>query len=369
MGVWSGSVENLVNISTANWRGRDVFVTGHTGFKGGWLSLMLHHLGARVHGYALNPGPIPSMFDVAGVARALASDVRADIADFTRLRESMRAATPEVLIHLAAQPLVRQSYDEPVGTFATNVMGTVNVLEAARGLSSLRAIVIITTDKVYANHNTGERFVEDAPLGGDDPYSASKAAAELVAASYRHSFFQGAGCARVASARAGNVIGGGDWAEDRLVPDCLRAFAALRPACLRYPTASRPWQHVLEPLAGYLTLAAHLLLPDGGRLARSWNFGPRPDDQATVGDVAQRIARLWGDSARVLLDDATHPHEAGLLALDSSMATNLLGWRPRWSLDEALVATVAWQRAFEGRQDMAAFTLRQIEAYLAGGVA
>jgi len=362
-------MENLVNINVANWRGRNVFVTGHTGFKGGWLSLMLHHLGARVHGYALNPGPVPSMFDVVGVTRALASDVRADVADLALLRESMRAATPEVLIHLAAQPLVRQSYDEPVGTFATNVMGTVNVLEAARGLSSLRAIVVITTDKVYANHNTGERFAEDAPLGGDDPYSASKAAAELVAASYRHSFFSGTGCALVASARAGNVIGGGDWAEDRLVPDCLRAFSASRPVCLRYPSASRPWQHVLEPLAGYLMLAAHLLSPDGGRFARSWNFGPRPDDQATVGDVAQRIAHLWGDGARVLPDDAAHPHEAGLLALDSGMATSLLGWRPRWSLDEALIATVAWQRAYESGQDMPAFTLRQIEAYLAGGVA
>lgn len=362
-------MENLVNIDAADWRGRDVFVTGHTGFKGSWLSLLLHHLGARVHGYALSPDPTPSMFEVADVARALTSDVRADIADFMRLRESMRAATPEVLIHLAAQPLVRQSYDEPVGTFATNVIGTVNVLEAARGLSSLRAIVIVTTDKVYANHNTGERFAEDAPLGGDDPYSASKAAAELVTASYRRSFFRGVDCARVASARAGNVIGGGDWAEDRLVPDCLRAFAATRPVYLRYPAASRPWQHVLEPLAGYVSLAAHLLLPDGGQFSRSWNFGPRPDDQATVGDVAQRIAHLWSNSARVLFDDAAHPHEAGQLALDSSMATSFLGWRPRWSLDEALVATVAWQRAYEGGQDMVAFTLRQIEAYLAGGAA
>lgn len=369
MAVWRGSVEDLVNINAANWRGRDVFVTGHTGFKGGWLSLMLHHLGARVHGYALNPDSTSSIFGAAGVASTLASDVRADIADFTRLRESLRAAAPEVLIHLAAQPLVRQSYDEPVGTFATNVMGTVNVLEAARDLSSLRAIVVITTDKVYANHNTGERFAEDAPLGGDDPYSASKAAAELVAASYRHSFFGGASRALVASARAGNVIGGGDWAEDRLVPDCLRAFSASQPVYLRYPSASRPWQHVLEPLTGYLVLAARLLSPDGGSFARSWNFGPRPVDQATVGSVAQRIAYLWGDGAEVLLDNAAHPHEAGLLALDSGMATSLLGWRPRWSLDDALRATVAWQRAYESGQDMRSFTVCQIETYLAGGVA
>lgn len=360
-------MENLVNIDATNWHGRDVFVTGHTGFKGGWLSLMLYHLGARVHGYALNPDPVPSMFEVAGVARALTSDVRADIADLTRLRESIRAANPEVLIHLAAQPLVRRSYDEPVSTFATNVMGTVNVLEASRDLSSLRAIVIVTTDKVYANHNTGERFAENAPLGGDDPYSASKAAAELVTASYRHSFFRGAECVRVASARAGNVIGGGDWAEARLVPDCLRAFAATQPVHLRYPAASRPWQHVLEPLAGYLSLAAGLLSPDGGRFSHSWNFGPQPDDQATVGDVAQRIAHLWGSNARVLFDDAVHPHEAGQLALDSGMATSLLGWQSRWSLDEALTATVAWQRAYEDGRDMATFTLRQIEAYLAEG--
>lgn len=361
-------MENLVNINAVNWLGREVFVTGHTGFKGGWLSLMLHHLGARVHGYALDPDSMTSMFCAAGVARALASDVRADIADFTKLREAMRATAPEVLIHLAAQPLVRQSYDEPVGTFATNVMGTVNVLEAARGLSSLRAIVVITTDKVYANYNTGERFAEDAPLGGDDPYSASKAAAELVAASYRHSFFSGVDCTFVASARAGNVIGGGDWAEDRLVPDCLRAFSASRPVYLRYPSASRPWQHVLEPLAGYLMLVAHLLSQNGGRFARSWNFGPQSDDQATVGNVAQRIAHLWGDGARVLFDDTAHPHEAGLLVLDSSMAMSILGWRQRWSLDEALMATVAWQRAYESGQDMSAFTLHQIEDYLAGGI-
>lgn len=361
-------MEDLVNIRAANWLGRDVFVTGHTGFKGGWLSLMLHHLGARVHGYALNPDATSSMFGAAGIASTLASDVRADIADLTRLRESLRAAAPEVLIHLAAQPLVRQGYDEPVGTFATNVMGTVNVLEAARDLPSLRAIVVVTTDKVYANHNTGERFTEDAPLGGDDPYSASKAAAELVAASYRHSFFD-AGCALVASARAGNVIGGGDWAEDRLVPDCMRAFSASQPVYLRYPSASRPWQHVLEPLTGYLMLAARLLSADGGPYARSWNFGPRAGDQATVGYVAQRIARLWGGDAQVLRDNAAHPHEAGLLALDSGMATSLLGWRPHWSLDEALRSTVAWQRAYESGQDMRAFTLCQIETYLAGGIA
>ncbi|WP_043692813.1 CDP-glucose 4,6-dehydratase [Luteibacter sp. 9133] len=351
------------------WRNRSVFVTGHTGFKGGWLSLLLDRLGARVHGYALDPDPSPSMFDVANVARSLVSDIRADLADLASLRNAVSDARPEVLIHLAAQPLVRQSYLAPLETFATNVMGTAHVLEVARDVPSVRAVVIVTTDKVYANNGMGARFIETDALGGDDPYSASKAAAELVSASYRRSFFSGAESARVASARAGNVIGGGDWATDRLVPDCMRAFAHGLPVHLRYPSASRPWQHVLEPLSGYLQLAGHLLGNDGKAFAHGWNFGPGVTDQATVGDVAQRMARLWSGDARVVLDTQMHPHEAGSLALDSSAAAADLGWHPRWSLDEALGATVAWQRQWLAGADMHAFTQRQIADYLEGSPA
>jgi CDP-glucose 4,6-dehydratase len=325
--------------------------------------LLLESLGARVHGYALDPDPGTSMFDVTRIAALLSSDVRADLADLARLKAAMAVASPDVVLHLAAQPLVREGYKQPLRTFATNVMGTAHVLEALRTVPSAKAAVIVTTDKVYANDGGGIPFAETDPLGGDDPYSASKAAAELVTASFRHSYFRDSPAPRIGSARAGNVIGGGDWAPDRLVPDCMRAFAEGQPVHLRYPHASRPWQHVLEPLMGYLSLADALIY-DANSVG-AWNFGPPPDDQAAVGDVARRVARLWGNEAQVVTDDSTaHPHEAGLLALDSAKATSGLGWRRRWNLDRALRETVSWQKHWLSGGDMQTFNREQIAAYL-----
>ena len=366
MGGWSGAMENLVNLQPAFWRDRSVLVTGHTGFKGGWLALWLHQLGARVHGYALDPPTTPSLFAVARVGAVLASDTRANLADRERLAAAFRQAQPEVVFHLAAQPLVRASYADPLGTLTDNVLGTAQVLEAARACAAVRALVLITTDKVYDNREWLYPYREVDPLGGHDLYSASKAAAELVAASYRASFFTGAAGhpARVATVRAGNVIGGGDWATDRLVPDCVRAFMRQAPVVLRFPHAVRPWQHVLEPLAGYLQLAEHLLAPGGESLARAWNFGPAASGDATAGELAATLARLWGAGARVeSAPSADHPHEAGLLRLDSTLARTVLDWQPRWSLAQALEQTVAWYQAWLRGADMTAFSFAQIHAY------
>jgi len=355
-----------VSVEDEAWRGRSVLVTGHTGFKGGWLATWLHAMGARVHGYALDPLREPSLFGVARVAGSLASDTRADLADSAALRAAFESARPEVVFHLAAQPLVRESYADPLGTFATNVMGTAHVLDAVRRTDSVRAVVAITTDKVYENREWEFPYREVDPLGGNDPYSASKAAAEIVAASYRASFFASANGhpACIATARAGNVIGGGDWAADRLVPDCLRAFPEGRAVRLRYPHAVRPWQHVLEPLAGYIALGEQLLGPRGAHFAKAWNFGPDAHGEATVGQVADLAAEAWGDGARVEFDrTGIHPHEAGQLRLDSSRARHELGWEPRLSLRRALQSTVEWHKAWIARKDMSAVVRTQIDAY------
>ncbi len=343
-----------------------MLITGHTGFKGGWLALWLHRRGAAVHGYALGPPTRPALFEVARIGSVLDSDTRADLADLARLKSALEKSQPEVVFHLAAQALVRESHRDPLGTLASNVMGTAHVLEAARTVESVRAIVLITTDKVYENREWAYPYREVDPLGGEDPYSASKAAAEIVAASYRASFFAGetGHPARVATARAGNVIGGGDWAADRLLPDCLSAFAKHRPVRLRFPNAVRPWQHVLEPLAGYLQLAGHLLGPDGAEFAKAWNFGPDAGGDATVGEVAEAAARLWGEGASVeYAPAAATPHEAGLLRLDSTCARNSLRWRPRWSLEQALERTVTWHQALTQGGDMRAVSLDQIRDY------
>jgi CDP-glucose 4,6-dehydratase len=346
-------------------RDRAVLLTGHTGFKGSWLALWLADLGARVHGYALEPPTEPNLFEAAEVARVLASDTRADLADLAALIATLERSHPEVVFHLAAQPLVREGYRDPLGTLATNVMGTANLLEAIRSVDSVRAVVVVATDKVYENPETGHAFTEGETLGGKDPYSASKAAAEIVVASYRSSLFgTDRHPARIASARAGNVVGGGDWAADRLVPDCLRAFAAGEPARLRHPDAVRPWQHVLEPLSGYLLLAARLLDARGEQFARAWNFGPDTDDDASVSDVAQRVASLWGNGAVVERAENPDWHEAGLLRLDSTQARTELGWAPRWSLQQALEHTVAWQQAWLRGDDMQAVCRGQIAMYV-----
>ena len=342
------------------WRGRRVFVTGHTGFKGSWLSLWLSHLGAQVHGYALDPITSPSLYQALDLQ--LAGDTRADLSDLKALRQAVQRADPEIVLHLAAQPLVRESYKDPLGTFATNVLGTAHLLESLRGLGSLQAVVVITTDKVYHNEEWPYPYRESDRLGGKDPYSASKAAAEIVTASYRASFLKEQGV-KVASARAGNVIGGGDWSADRLVPDCLRAFERSQPVELRYPGAVRPWQHVLEPLSGYLLLAEKLLVGEG--LECGWNFGPKGDEgHAEVGEVAQILSQLWGAGARVELSSLeNHPKEAGLLRLDISQAQARLDWRPRWSLREALELTVSWQKGFLAGQPAQRLCLEQIERF------
>lgn len=359
MGFQQGALEDLVAL-----RDRTVLLTGHTGFKGGWLAMWLGNLGARVHGYALGPPTQPNLFEVARVAEVLASDTRADLADLATLTTTLERTRPEVVFHLAAQPLVGEGFRDPLGTLASNVIGTANLLEAIRAVDSVRAVVVVATDKVYENRETGHAFRERDPLGAHDPYSASKAAAELVVASYRGSFFaNGRHSAHIASARAGNVIGGGDWAADRLVPDCLRAFAAGEPVRLRRPDAVRPWQHVLEPVAGYLALAVRLLDAGGTRFARAWNFGPDASDDATVGDVAQRLAALWGDTARVERGALSEWAESGLLRLDSSQARSELGWAPQWSLHEALERIVAWDRAWRRADDMQAVSREQIGVY------
>ena len=352
-------MEGLVGL-----RDRSVLVTGHTGFKGGWLSLWLASLGARVHGYALEPPTQPNVFESARVAEVLASDTRADLGDRAALSATISRHQPDVVLHLAAQPLVSEGLRDSLGTLATNVIGTANLLEAIRATESVRAVVVVATDKVYENPETGQPLAELDPLGGHDPYSASKAAAELVVASFRASYFgDGQHHARIASARAGNVIGGGDWAADRLVPDCLRAFAAGEPVRLRAPDAVRPWQHVLGPLAGYLALATRLLGDDGPRFARAWNFGPDATDDATVFDVASRVAALWGDDARVEPSPDSTWREAGLLRLDSTLARDQLGWTPAWPLGAALEQTVAWHRAWQREEDMQQVSYGQIADY------
>jgi CDP-glucose 4,6-dehydratase len=352
-------VENLV--TRFDWAGRSVFVTGHTGFKGSWLSMWLGMLGARVTGYALAPETTPSMFVAAGVAAGLAAHHEADVRHGAALCDAMVAAAPELVLHLAAQPLVRRAYREPVDTWSTNVMGTVNVLEAARACPSVRAVVVVTTDKCYENQEWLWGYRETDRLGGRDPYSASKAAAELVVESYRKSFFQASGVL-VASARAGNVIGGGDFSEDRLVPDAARAVQAGRPLSIRNPEATRPWQHVLESLRGYLQLSERLL--DGEvACADAFNFGPVADDNLPVGELLTGMRRHWPDLEWQVDRVKDAPHEAGYLYLDATKARRELGWQPRWSLDAGLAHTATWYRAWLKGEDLAALSRAQILAY------
>lgn len=344
------------------WRSRRVLITGHTGFKGAWLSLWLSRLGAKVHGFALDPLAGASLFHDASVASGLVSDGRGDIVDAAKLGATVQAARPEVVFHLAAQPLVRESYADPLRTFAVNIMGTANLLEALRAVDGVKAIVVVTTDKCYENREWVWPYRESDALGGHDPYSASKAGTELVAAAYRSSFFLGG--PRLATARAGNVIGGGDWSGDRLIPDCIRAFSRNEAVMLRYPRAVRPWQHVLDALAGYVVLAQTLAGDGGAEAEGAWNFGPDPAGEATVAEVASGVARLWGGGATVKTEKATTAlHEAAVLRLDSTKARTKLNWRPQCSFEHGLSETVAWYRAWHDQMDMAAFTLAQLERF------
>ena len=342
------------------WRGKRVFLTGHTGFKGSWLALWLQSLGAEVHGYALEPPTEPNLFTVARVGDGMVSSVIADIRDGAMLAASLQAAKPEIILHLAAQALVRYSYAQPVETYAVNVMGTVNLLDAVRTTPGVRAVVNITSDKCYENREWVWGYREQEPMGGHDPYSSSKGCAELVTAAYRYSFFNQAGIA-LASARAGNVIGGGDWAIDRLIPDFLRAADAGETLKIRSPHAIRPWQHVLEPLCGYLTLAERLCL-EGEKAAEPWNFGPADEDARPVRWIIERLAEQRSD-VKWECDSVSHPHEAHYLKLDSSKARTQLGWRPCWQLESALTKTLEWHEGWRRGKDMRALTLTQIADY------
>jgi CDP-glucose 4,6-dehydratase len=335
-----------VAVSSDFWKGRRALVTGHTGFKGSWLSFRLQRLGAAVTGYSLPPPTRPSLFELAGLEQGMVS-VEGDVRDLEHLRRVVQETRPEIIFHLAAQSLVRLSYEQPVETYATNVMGVAHLLECARESGGLKAVLVVTSDKCYENLESGRSYVEGDPLGGSDPYSSSKGCAEIVTAAYRRSFFGGSDAPVIATARAGNVIGGGDWAHDRLVPDILSAFLEGRPAQIRNPRAIRPWQHVLEPVGGYLRLAERMA--SGERdLEGAWNFGPEAEDCVTVGEVAEKLARMWSPDAA--WSDAglesPQPHEAGLLRLDCSKAQTRLGWSPTLDLTEALEWTAAWYRGW-----------------------
>ena len=345
------------------WRDRRVLVTGHTGFKGAWLSLWLGQLGAHVTGFALPPATSPNLFTLAALDRRVDSQL-GDVRDPSAVDAVMARSRAEVVFHLAAQALVRRSYVDPVGTYAANVMGTAHILDAARRASGLRAVVVVTSDKCYENREWCWPYREDEAMGGHDPYSSSKGCAELLTAAWRRSFFpsDGAHPVGLGSARAGNVIGGGDWAEDRLVPDCMRAFASGRPVVIRQPAAVRPWQHVLEPLSGYLALAERLST-EPRSFGEGWNFGPATDDARPVGWVVDRLSTFWGNGARWEPDPGTHPHEAGLLQVDASKARARLGWTPRLSLEESLRWTVDWYKRFGAGEDAGTLTLDQIERF------
>ena len=348
-------------VDASFWKGKKVYLTGHTGFKGSWLSLWLQNMGALVKGYSLNVNTIPALFTEANVAKEMESEI-GDIRNLERLTKSMVSFNPDILIHMAAQPLVRLSYQEPVDTYTTNVIGTVNVLEAARKCSNLKAIVSVTTDKCYENKEWEWGYREYESMGGHDPYSSSKGCAELVTSAYRRSFFSTKDTASLASARAGNVIGGGDWAEDRLIPDILRAFEKSEQVVIRNPLSTRPWQHVLEPLSGYLVLAQELFL-NGGDFAEGWNFGPKDEDCKPVSWILDKMVTYWGNNASWNLDKNNNPHEAGFLKLDCSKASNRLKWNPKWNLQLTLKSIVDWHQLYANGGDLKKQCLKEINNY------
>lgn len=357
----------LENMEVSFWKSRRVFVTGHTGFKGSWLSLWLASLGAEVCGFALEPNTDPNLFTVLGLGEQVRS-IKGDVRNLAAIVAAVHEFRPEMIFHLAAQPLVRYSYEHPVETYATNVMGTVHLLEAVRRTPSVKVAVNVTSDKCYENRERPEPYREDEAMGGHDPYSSSKGCAELVTSAYRRSYFPH-GTPAVGSARAGNVIGGGDWAADRIVPDIVRAFTAGEPVVVRNPNAVRPWQHVLEPLSGYLTLAERLYY-NGIRYSGAWNFGPDEGDAQPVSRLVDSMVRLWGEGASWKLAEQKSVHEANLLRLDSAKARAELKWHPRWTLDQALEKTMQWYREFyrvprPPAQAMRELTLAQIAEYTA----
>lgn len=347
------------------WKGKRVFLTGHTGFKGSWMCVLLSMLGAEVTGYALNPPTKPSMYEVVGVDK-LVTSIIADIRDEESLNRAIIKSKPDIVIHMAAQPIVREAYNNPAETYSINVMGTVNIFEAVRKISTVRAILNVTTDKVYENKEWHWGYRENDSLGGYDPYSNSKACSELVTSAYRNSFFNLNNYemhkVAVATVRAGNVIGGGDWAEDRLIPDCIRYSINEQPIIVRSPGSIRPWQHVLEPIVFYLLLCEKLV-SDGIQYSSAWNIGPDAEGCITVGEVVTRVTRLWeGSSYR--FEAIEGPHEAGLLKLDNSKAKSALGWSPVWDIESALNATVEWYSAWVNDKDMMSVTMKQIKQFI-----
>lgn len=367
MAVRQSALEGVA-VNSAFWQGKRVLLTGHTGFKGSWLSLWLQATGAQVVGYALVPPTNPSLFEVAEVSKGMTSII-GDIRDLERLRAVFSDHKPEIVIHMAAQALVRYSYLEPVETYSVNVMGTVNLLEAVRCIDGVRAVLNVTSDKCYENREWLWGYRENEAMGGHDPYSNSKGCAELVTAAYRNSYFHPEkynehGIA-LASARAGNVVGGGDWADDRLIPDIIRAITQGKPVNIRNPHAIRPWQHVLEPLSGYLLLAQRLY-EEGVGYAEGWNFGPSEEDAKPVQWIVENMTEAWGEGASWGVDVGNHPHEAHYLKLDCSKAKARLGWQPRWHLTEALGAIIDWHRACQDKKNMRELTMRQIEEYVEG---
>jgi CDP-glucose 4,6-dehydratase len=353
-------MESMGLIDKGFWKDKRIFLTGHTGFKGSWLSLWLTSLGANVRGYSLNPPTYPSLFDEAEVGKMVDSQI-GDIRNQKDLYKKMTEFNPDILIHMAAQPLVRYSYEAPIETYEVNVIGTANVLEVARHCSNLKAIVNITTDKCYENDNRTQGYIEDDPMGGHDPYSSSKGCAELVASAYRRSFLQDQGIG-LASVRSGNVIGGGDWADDRLIPDILRSFERGKVVIIRNPMATRPWQHVLEPLSGYLILAQKLY-ENQKEFSEGWNFGPNEQDVKPVDWILDKMILKWPNSSWHL-DKNSNPHEAGFLKLDISKSRSRLGWNPVWRLDKTLDKIVAWHKAWLNKDNIQAVCFLEIEEYM-----
>ena len=372
MGKRQGTMEDLTSSLSHAYRGRSVLVTGHTGFKGSWLALWLQQLGARVTGYALPPPTSPSHFALARVADGMTAAYEADIRDRTTLRKALQTSTPDVIFHLAAQALVRTSYQQPFETFEVNAMGTAAVLDVVREWCQPCAVVVVTSDKCYENRDQGVGYREEDPMGGHDPYSASKSAAEIVTASYRRSFFAPEQLAqhgvKLASARAGNVIGGGDWATDRIVTDIVGHLMRQQPVPVRNPQAVRPWQHVLEPLSGYLTLGARLLEPRPASYCSAWNFGPDIAGCIPVQELVERFCQAWGNGSWRNAAAPGQPHEAHILRLCIDKARIELGWQPRWSLAETVARTVDWYRqcAAKAGTDMRETSLRDIESYMTG---
>ena len=351
-----------MDVAPEFWRGRQVLLTGHTGFKGSWMTLWLQALGAQVTGLSVDVPTEPSLFRLTRLDE-MVEWIEADVRDHDAVRAVVARTRPEIVVHMAAQSLVRRSYADPRGTYETNVMGTVNLLDAVRQAADVRVLINVTSDKCYENRESGRSYREDDAMGGDDPYSSSKGAAELVTSAYRSSFFSNPGDAMIASVRAGNVIAGGDWGEDRLVPDLMRAALAGLPLGVRNPTAVRPWQHVLNPLSGYLVLAQALW--DDSALAMGWNFGPSEDDVQPVQWLVERIAERWPGGVRSQIDPGPHPREAHALRLDSSRARARLGWRPHWDLASGIDAVVEWYAAYADGADPQALSLTQIEAFSA----